>query len=192
MAKKGSISKNSRAARRGQVDVFTSSETKELENLPRLENTDTISSLIRSSVNKNQQLLNNKILKSSRHLNKLKPGDNVITNHLNKKKQHMVSKTVRSKQLKFKNIDGRLGKKIEDALRKKKIISNLRKTGWDKINEIAKTSLDNDLVSKMNSEKKTVEDIDNEIIDEMRDEADIHEIIQQQPKNPFGLLTEEE
>lgn len=188
MAKK-EISKNSRAARRGQVNPFESSETKELASIPRLQKTDTVTPLIRTSVSKNQQLLNNKMNKSARSDAKLKPGDHFITNHINKKKQHMVSKTVRSKQHRFQNIDGRLGTKIENALRRKKMVSNLRKTGWDKINEIAKGSLDNDLLTSAESEKKNNEDVENELLDEMRDDE---EEIVVESKNPFELLGEEE
>jgi hypothetical protein len=191
MAKKGGVSKNSRAARRGEVDQFSSSEAKELSAIPRLENTDTVSSLIRSSISKNQQLLNDKLNRINKKDGKLKPGDHVITAFLSKKKQHMVSKTVRSKQHRFQNVDGRLGKKIEDALKKQKKIGNLRKTGWDKINEIAKQSLANELVTQMDSEKKTNEDLEDELYDEMKDDDDILEEIKAQPKNPFGFLPEE-
>lgn len=191
MAPKKGISKHSRAARRGQEDPFESSETKELASIPRLEKTDTISPFIRSSVNKNQQLLNQKMNKSSRSDNKLKPGDNIVANHLNKKKQHMVSKTIRSKHHKFQNIDGRLGKKIENALNRKKRIANLRKTGWDKINELAKDSLSNDLISTIDSEKKTKTDIEEELAEEMMDGYE-EEAIVTTVKNPFEVLGDEE
>ncbi|KAG0682084.1 60S ribosomal protein subunit export [Pichia californica] len=192
MAPKKGLSKNSRAARRGQENPFESSETKELASIPRLEKTDTITPLIRSSVNKNQQLLNQKMNKSSRTDVKLKPGDNFITDHNNKKKQHMVSKTVRSKQHKFQNIDGRLGKKVENALNRKKRIANLRKTGWEKINELAKNSLDNELIISVDSEKKTTADIEAELAEEMM--GDYEEEIQPvvESKNPYDLLGEEE
>ena len=188
MAKKG-LSKNSRAARRGDVNPFESSEAKELASIPRLEKTDTVSPLIRSSVNKNQQLLNDRMTKASREGTKLKPGDNIVTMHNNKKKQHMVSKTIRTKTHRFQNVDGRLGKKIENALKRKKLIATLRKTGWDKVNEIAKNSLSNDLVSQIDSEKKTDADVEEEIIDEMRDDD---EPLIVENKNPFGFLQEEE
>lgn len=190
MAKKGGISKNSRAARRGQVDQFTSSEAKELASIPRLEKTDTVTPLIRSSLGKNQQLLNEKLNRVTRKDMKLKPGDHIITNHTNKKKQHMVSKTIRTKQHKFESVDGRLGKKIEEALKRKKRVSNLRKTGWEKINEIAKHSLTDELITQIDSEKKTNADIEDELADEMRDDEVVDEVIPS-AKNPFDLLTEE-
>lgn len=189
MARK-EASKHSRAARRGQVDTFDSSESKELASLPRLEKTDTVTPLIRASLSKNQQLLNDKLNRKNEV--KLKPGDHVITANLNKKKQHMISKTIRSKIHRFQNFDGRLGKKVENALKRKQKISNLRKTGWDKINEIAKQSLTNEIVAKMNSETKTNVDIENEMLDDMKDEEEIIEEIQSQQKNPFELLGEEE
>jgi hypothetical protein len=192
MVKKGGVSKHSRAARRGEVDVFDSSEAKELASIPRLEKTDTVSPLIRASLNKNQQLLSEKMKKLSRTDAKLKPGDKIVTAHLNRKKQHMVSKTIRSKQSKFTSVEGRLGKKIENALNRNKRVANLRKTGWDKINEIAKTSLKDDLVSKMNSEKKTGEDIEEELLDEMRDDEEVVESFKVQTINPYALLEEED
>lgn len=188
MAKKG-ISKHSRAARRGEIDPFESAETKELASIPRLENTDTVSPLIRSSINKNQQLLNDKMSKISKASTKLKPGDNIVTMHNNKKKQHMVSKTIRTKHHKFQNIEGRLDMKIEKALKRKKLVGNLRKTGWERINEIAKSSLSNDLIAHTNSETKTDADIDEEIIDEMREDDEPLEVENQ---NPFSSLAEEE
>lgn len=192
MAKKGAPSKNTRAARRGQEDPFASSETQQLSSIPRLENTDTVSSLIRASIGKNQQLLNDKLSRIAKKDVKLKPGDHIISTHLNKKKQHMVSKTVRTKQHRFNNIDGRFGKKIENALNKKKIIGNLRKTGWDKINEIAKHSLTDEIITQMNSEKKTNEDVEAELYDEMKDDNEILEEIRAQPKNPYDILADEE
>lgn len=69
------------------------------------------------------------------------------------------------------------------------MVSNLRKTGWDKINEIAKGSLDNDLLTSAESEKKNNEDVENELLDEMRDDE---EEIVVESKNPFELLGEEE
>ncbi|GMM45898.1 Ecm1 protein [Pichia kluyveri] len=191
MAKKGGVSKHSRAARRGEVDPFNSTEAKELSSIPRLENTDTISPLIRASLTKNQQLLNDKLSRSGKNEMKLKPGDHVITTHNNKKKQHMVSKTIRSKQHRFQSVDGRLGKKIENALNRKKKIGNLRKTGWDKINEIAKNSLQNELIIKSNSEKITNEDLEDELADEMKDDEEILEEVTQNTNNPFELLAEE-
>ncbi|AWU74915.1 hypothetical protein CAS74_003275 [Pichia kudriavzevii] len=192
MARKGGVSKNSRAARRGDADPFTSSEAKELAAIPRLENTDTVSSIIRSSLSKNQRLLNDKVNRLSKNENKLKPGDHIITTHANKKRQHMVSKTVRSKQSKFLNIDGRLSKKIENALNRKKKIANLRKAGWEQINEVAKKSLEDDIVSKINSEKQTNQDLEDQLLDEMRDDDEIVQEIVKKQQNPFALLPEEE
>lgn len=188
MAKK-EASKHSRAARRGQVDTFDSSESKDLASIPRLQKTDTVTPLIRASLSKNQQLLNDKL--SRKNNIKLKPGDHVITTNLNKKKQHMISKTVRSKIHRFQNFDGRLGKKMEEALKRKQKVGNLRKTGWDKINEIAKQSLTDENIAQMNSEKKTNADIEDEMLDEMKDDEEIIEEIKTQ-KNPFELLMEDE
>jgi macrodomain Ter protein organizer (MatP/YcbG family) len=192
MAKKSGVSKHSRAARRGEADPFASAEAKELAAIPRLENTDTISPLIRSSLSKNQQLLNDKMSRIAKKDSKLKPGDHIITAHLNKKKSHMVSKTVRTKQHRFQNVEGRLGKKIEDAMKRKKIIANLRKTGWDKINEVAKYSLTDEIVSRIDSEKKTNADIEDEIADEMKDDEEVLQEVLVASKNPFELLAEEE
>lgn len=188
MARK-EASKHSRAARRGQVDTFDSSESKELASIPRLEKTDTVTPLIRASLSKNQQLLNDKL--NRKNDIKLKPGDHVITTHINKKKQHMISKTVRSKIHRFQNFDGRLGRKVENALKRKQKIGNLRKTGWDKINEIAKQSLTDELLAQMDSEKKTNADVEDEMLDEMKDDKEIIDEIKIQQKNPFELLQEE-
>lgn len=152
MAKKGA-SKNSRAARRGEIDPFSNSETEHLSSIPRLEKTDTVIPLIRASLSKNQQLLNDKLDKTTRREMKLKPGDHIITAHSNKKKQYMVSKTIRSKQHRFHTMEGRLSKKSK-RLKKKKKVGNLRKTGWDKINEIAKSSLTDEIITQIDSEKR--------------------------------------
>lgn len=192
MVKKGGISKHSRAARRGELDKFESSEAQELAKQPRHESTDVITPMIRSSLDKNQQLLNNKLTsrveKKKQALEMLKNG---VANNATgiKKKNSLISKTIKSKQRKFLSVDGRLGNKIEKSIRRNKIVANLRKTGWEKINELARDSLNDDLITHMDSVKKTTDDVEDELAMEINGEEE--EQLVEKP-NMFSLLAEED
>ncbi|GMM28472.1 Ecm1 protein [Martiniozyma asiatica (nom. inval.)] len=192
MVKKGGISKHSRAARRGELDKFESSEAQELAKQPRHESTDVITPMIRSSLDKNQQLLNNKLTsrveKKKQALEMLKNG---VANNATgiKKKNSLISKTIKSKQRKFLSVDGRLGNKIEKSIRRNKIVANLRKTGWEKINELARDSLNDDSITHMDSVKKTTDDVEDELAMEINGEEE--EQLVEKP-NMFSLLAEED
>ncbi len=77
-------------------------------------------------------------------------------------------------------------------MNRKKKIANLRKAGWEQINEVAKKSLEDDIVSKINSEKQTNQDLEDQLLDEMRDDDEIVQEIVKKQQNPFALLPEEE
>lgn len=200
MAKRGVISKHSRAARRGEIDKFESAEAKELKQEPRLQSTDTVSPLIRASLEKNQQLLSEKAQTRAQKKKDIVAKMRQMTAGSigGKKATNMVSKTIKTKQRKFLSVDGRLGAKIEASVKRNRIVANLRKTGWEKINQLAKNSLNDELISKMDSVKKDNLDIEEEIAKENNMEVDDAEEesvsakfeIVEKP-NIFALLEEE-
>ncbi|KAH3664160.1 hypothetical protein OGAPHI_004874 [Ogataea philodendri] len=126
MAKK--ISKHSRAARRGEVDVSTG-EARDLEKVPRLEKTDTIGPMIRASASKNESLLRQKMEKKAAKSSGAKA------------KASAISKAVKTRRKKALIIDGRLGSKIEASINRAKEIKSTRKSGWDAINKDARASV---------------------------------------------------
>lgn len=201
MAKKG-ISKNSRAARRGAEDRFESNESKQLAKEPRLEETDKISPMIRSSLEKNQQLLKEKLQsKSDKKKDLMNRLNGIKTSAISKKSgsSNLISKSIKSKQRKFLSVDGRLGHKIDASIRRNRMVANVRKTGWEKINEMAKNSLNDDLIAKMDSVKKDEIDIEDEIAKENQMDLDNEEITESkidsieiiEKPNLFAMLSEE-
>lgn len=201
MAKKG-ISKNSRAARRGAEDRFESNESKQLAKEPRLEETDKISPMIRSSLEKNQQLLKEKLQsKSDKKKDLMNRLNGIKTSAISKKSgsSNLISKSIKSKQRKFLSVDGRLGHKIDASIRRNRMVANVRKTGWEKINEMAKNSLNDDLIAKMDSVKKDEIDIEDEIAKENQMDLDNQEITESkidsieiiEKPNLFAMLSEE-
>lgn len=195
MAKR-TISKNSRAARRGEVDRFESAESSELAKEPRLEKTDIISPMIRSSLEKNQQLLKEKLqTKAEKKKDLLNRLNGIKSGAVSKRgSSTLVSKTVKSKQRKFLSVDGRLGHKIDASIRRNRMVANVRKTGWEKINELAKSSLNDELIAKMDSVKKDNQDIEEEIARENNmdldgEEADTVALVEK--PNLYALLDQE-
>lgn len=199
MAKKG-VSKNSRAARRGEVDRFESAESHELAKEPRLEETDKISPMIRSSLEKNQQLLREKLqTRSEKKKDLMNRLSGLKSGAISKRSSstNLISKTIKSKQRKFLSVDGRLGHKIDASIRRNRMVANVRKTGWEKINEMAKDSLNDELIAKMDSVKKDDLDIEEEIAKENQMDLDADEVAEEEKidilekPNLFALLQEE-
>ncbi|OBA23163.1 hypothetical protein METBIDRAFT_9463 [Metschnikowia bicuspidata var. bicuspidata NRRL YB-4993] len=114
MAKK--VSKHSRAARRGEIDV--GGEAKALENLPRDENDDVRKHIIRTTI-KNENLLAKKM-----ELEKVK-----------KKGNKKLSHTFKHKTEKNSRLEGVLAGKIQQSIEKARYVQTARKSGWDQINK---------------------------------------------------------
>ncbi|VEU19723.1 DEKNAAC100501 [Brettanomyces naardenensis] len=140
-----STSKRSRAARRGELEAEEQEDLKvnDLDSVPRLEKTDIIGPIIRASLKKNGQLLTDKLTKKHRH-SALKTGSTEILDAgVHKRKQHaMLSKTVRSRRRRGVTVDGRLATKIETSLERRRNLRFVRRSDWDKVNEMAKESVE--------------------------------------------------
>ncbi|KAG7693416.1 hypothetical protein KL951_004437 [Ogataea haglerorum] len=171
MAKK--ISKHSRAARRGEISEITG-EAKDLENVPRLEKTDTIGPMIRASASKNEHLLRQKMERKT------------------SKSKSAISKAIKTRRKKAVIIDGRLGSKIEASINRAKEIQSMRKANWDTINKQLKEAvkgkpLYNDDKGKTEGHKDATEDdSDWENMDEEEESNDLVST------NRFALLEEVE
>lgn len=113
-----SVSKRSRAARRGLIEE-AAGEVKDLENVPKV-NDDVKSSIIRTTI-KNENLLNKKMEK--KQLSKI-----------NKKKNNAL----KFKKDRSEKVAGILGEKIEQSISRAKYVQNSRKSGWDQINKSIK------------------------------------------------------
>lgn len=127
MAKK--VSKHSRAARRGEIDIVDG-KAKDLQHVPRAEKTDTIGPMIRATA-KNEELLKNKMEKKS--LSKLSSSK--------RNKASNISKTTKFKQKRAITLDGRLSAKIEQSINRSRDVQSARKANWDLINKNAKESV---------------------------------------------------
>lgn len=183
MAKK--ISKNSRAAR--QYDL-TDLAPKELQNLPRAENTDLTNIMIRTAA-KNESLLEAKIRKKKDSKNKVSKKD------FEMKIAKSVKIMEKERLERALNITNRLDGKIAKSISRAKYVQSSRKAGWDSINasikkELLVQALEAEEEEKKNEEAEKEGDIE---VDEMYDSAKIEtttEVKPQsvEPQNLFALL----
>ncbi|ODV93537.1 hypothetical protein PACTADRAFT_21227, partial [Pachysolen tannophilus NRRL Y-2460] len=106
------VSKHSRAARRGEIK--DAAEAKSLSKIPRAENTNIASSIIRLAA-KNEGLLQKKMGKN--------------------KTRGQPTRIVKERKQKALKMDGKLTFKIEQSLERAKNVQFSRKSGWDSINK---------------------------------------------------------
>ncbi|GMG41216.1 unnamed protein product [Ambrosiozyma monospora] len=123
MAKK--ISKHSRAARRGEIDVSATNENRDLENIPRLHKTDTISPMIRASAEKNQQLLSQRLQKKKSKTGRV--GKNEGLSKVRQKRGSILS--------------DKLSSKIDASIARANMIKFTRKNSWEQTNKLTKLEL---------------------------------------------------
>lgn len=110
------MSKRSRAARRGEVDL--EGEAKSLASVPKAENSDVRKSIIRTTI-KNENLLAKKMEKDA------------IRKKSNKKK----TSALKHKLGRGLKLDGVLASKIQQSIDRAKYVQTARKLGWDQINK---------------------------------------------------------
>ncbi|KAL3228639.1 Shuttling pre-60S factor ECM1 [Nakaseomyces bracarensis] len=181
------ISKNSRAARQGLLDVAP----RELEKLPRAENTDLTNIMIRTAA-KNESLLEAKMRKKKDTKNKV--GKKDLQKKINKT-ERILEKERLARAL---NITNRLDGKIAKSIQRAKYVQTSRKAGWDSTNEQIKRELqraiDLENEAKANEEDKKEEgDIEiEEMYDSSKPTVEIKETSAPSvPQNLFDLLPAE-
>lgn len=147
MAKK--ISKNSRAARQGLLDVAPS----DLQKLPRAENTDLTNIMIRTAA-KNESLLEAKMRKKKE--TKKKVGKKELERKINKT-ERILEKERLARAL---NITNRLDGKIAKSIQRAKYVQTSRKAGWDSTNEQIKRELQMALELQQDAKEKEEKETD--------------------------------
>lgn len=171
------VSKRSRAARRGEVSL--DGEAKLLENIPKAENDDVKKSIIRTTI-KNENLLAKKM-----EMEKIKKKGN-------KKK----TSAFKSKTDKGLRVEGVLASKIQQSIDRARYVQSARKAGWDQINKTIQ--IKNDLLENapQPAAEPTAEEMEQQEEDDYVDEFFNNEKkVEETPKvlkNAFALLDETE
>ncbi|QLG73128.1 hypothetical protein HG535_0E02120 [Zygotorulaspora mrakii] len=175
MARK--ISKNSRAARNGEV---AEPEAKTLESLPRVGKTDLTNILIRTTA-KNEALLEAKLQRKTKK-------------RVGKKSSVKSDSSVSAEKLeRALNITGRLDGKIAKSIDRAKYIQNARKAGWDNTNEKIKKELAILHKKDLDQGKEKTKDLDE---DHMKDSIESDDQDEEKPgkvktENLFSILPDD-
>lgn len=169
------VSKHSRAARRGEVSL---DGEKLLQNLPKAENDDVKKSIIRTTI-KNENLLAKKM-----EMEKIKKKGN--------KKKTSAFKSTHEKGIR---VEGVLASKIQQSIERARYVQTARKSGWDQINKTIQ--IKNDLVEKMPeiaepTEEQTEQQEEDDYVDEFYNNEKKVEEKPKVAKNAFALLEETE
>ena len=194
-----SISRRSRAARRGEVDpdIEQDAQVQQLDSLPRAENTDVIGPMIRASLKKNQRLLSKKLEKKQHRASK-DVTESIIGGGIHKKKHtNMISRAVKSRRRRGISVNGRLSKRIEEKVKRRNQRRYLRSSDWAAVNKMAKESVtkeDAETTGKIPSEE-TADEMDTDPLQEdeiKQSDEQINEVEEKKTnKNLFALLDEE-
>lgn len=136
-----------------------------LDSVPRAERTDIIGPMIRASVKKNEQLLVNKYTKKHHRAPKNLIGSIQSTGSGKKIHHTMISRAVRSRIRHGISINGRLEKRTESSVNRRKQRKMTRRSDWDTINEVTRDSV-------MNAEERETK---KEAAEDDKDEMDVGE-----------------
>lgn len=182
MARK--ISKNSRAARRSEIDI--DSEIKSLESIPRAEKTDLTNILIRTAA-KNEALLDAKIQKKQDRKKHFK--DKYTKKALEKKLLTAMNNDDKERLEHALNITNILDGKVSKSIARAKYVQNSRKANWDQTNEIIKRNLSaNVKLDKSETEQKEKKKDDEMDFESFGDEEERKKKESKEPQNMFSLL----
>ncbi|KAK8438609.1 hypothetical protein CJI97_004271 [Candidozyma auris] len=181
MARK--ISKHSRAARRGEVQL--EGEAKTLANVPKGEDNDVRKSIIRTTI-KNENLLAKKM------------ENDAIRKKANKRK----TSALKNKLDRNQKVEGVLATKIQQSIERAKYVQSARKSGWDQINKSIQIKKVEDLKKQQEEEPKSDEQMELEEEDAyVRDfyagikpegKKEESESLKASDQNAFALLEETE
>ena len=182
MAKK--ISKNSRAARRSEIEL--ESEISALENIPRAEKTDLTNILIRTAA-KNEALLDAKIQKKQDRKKHFK--EKYTKKALEKKLMTALNNDDKERLEHALNITNILDGKVSKSIARAKYVQNSRKANWDQTNELIKRNLSTKIdVNKTEQERKEEKKDEEMEFESFGDEEERKKKESKKPQNLFSLL----
>jgi len=182
------VSKHSRAARRNEI---SEPEAKSLASLPRAENTDLASAMIRATTAKNENLLNQKMHKKEKDSSSAQ-----ITKKLTAKQQQQASNLAKQKMERAIMQNEILQDKILKSKQRSKEVQTTRKQNWDMINQSISEKLKagTPLNAAEEEQHKQNEMQDEDAMEEEKfwsDEEEEQDNGYKAPKNAFDLLNDE-